>query len=228
MLTKEFSTALQPKSDEHGYIADASWKIERPVTIVNEDIEEEKWKVAVNTKKVNQGLKPLAGAKFEVWTNPECTGSSIDYLTSGSDGMTNTLVILVKEKEYPEKITLYCKETQAPDGYVPTDEIFSVTFYKKDFDALNPGLAENPELEVKYETKTFGPTEGIVNEEGETTPTPTPPDSGDSGPGVHVKKTSTANQEILDLDSYSLAGAEFSVTGDELFVSSVVRIYTGF
>ena len=214
LLTKEFSTALQPKSDEHGYIADASWKIERPVTIVNEESEGEKWKVAVNTKKVNQGLKPLAGAKFKVWTNPECTGSSIGSLTSGSDGMTNTLVISVKEKEYPEKITLYCKETQAPDGYVPTDEIFSVTFYKKDFDALNPGLAENPELEIKYETKTFGPTEGIVNEEGETTPTPTPPDSGDSGPGVHVKKTSTANQEILDLDSYSLAGAEFSVTGD--------------
>lgn len=169
-------------------------------------VNEEGWTVRVNAKKVNENLGPLAGAEFGVFKDTALK-DRVGTITSGADGMTDILSVGVPMNQ--DAITLYCQEKTAPDGYTLSNRIYNIEFTKAEYDKLV--AAGNTEGELK----TFGPADGIVNIKGKEPPKPTPtPPPGPEGAGVYVKKTSTAADEILDLDSYSLGGAVFSVTGD--------------
>ena len=165
------------------------------------------WILRVNAKKVSGRGDPLPGAKFGVYEEPDCSGKSLGTLTSGANGMTNELTVTVAEDK--EEITLYCKETSAPSGYEVSKEIGSLQFLKATHDKMKADT-NNPE-DFKGELKTFFPN-GLVN--NTPTPTPTPPQQKPGGAGVYVLKTSKASKDILDLDSYELDGAEFSLTPD--------------
>ena len=183
--------------------------------------EANRWSVQVNAKKVNKALKGLEGAVFEVYDNKECIGERLGKLTSGPDGITNTVQI----KDIPgstKEYTVYLKEVNAPQGYLPITEIFELTFTLDKYNELK-AASQDPD-NFLGELKTFGPPEGIVNEEGVVTPTPTPSKpsptptpgggTGSGSAGAYVVKTSTAADDIMDLDSYELGGAEFSLTPD--------------
>lgn len=169
-------------------------------------INDEGWKVRVNAKKVDGDKNGLAGAMFTVYGNESLSNESIlGTLESSADGTTNELSLGFNMNT--TEVTLYCQETTPPDGYIGTDEIFKVAFKKADYDKLKAQDAN-----TKGELKTFS-TE-IVNVSVTPTPTisvtPTPltPPSG----GLYVKKTSKAPKDIMDLKSYTLAGAEYRVT----------------
>lgn len=127
---------------------------------ITDDLPGDIWRVRLQTKKINGASQGLEGAVFSVYTDESCSDDSwVDDLISGPDGTTNILTV-DDIQATQEEITLYIKETEAPLGYTPTDEIFSVTFTKDKFDELKAAGDETGEL------KTFGPEGGIVNEEG--------------------------------------------------------------
>ena len=64
----------------------------------------------------------------------------------------------------------------------------------------------------RQELKQFGPKEGIVNNEGKISPTPTPITTPPTGAGLTVMKTSKTPDDMMALDSYTLEGAVFRVT----------------
>ena len=161
---------------------------------VNWPVGNDKWSVRVNAKKVNETQNGLSGAVFGVYADAGCSTPK-GNLTSGSGGRTNILTVDIPEEQ--DTVTLYCKEISAPGGYTPTNEVFSLTFTKTRYEELKEAG------DISGELQSFGPAGGIVNEKS-----PLP-----EGAGVFVKKTSTAADEILELDSYSLEGAEFVVSG---------------
>lgn len=181
-------------------------------------VNDQGWNVRVNAKKVKKDLSGLAGAVFGVYKDAACT-DAVGEITSESDGMTDILTVGVPMDQ--DTITLYCKEKTAPKGYLPISEVFSLTFTKAKYDELAAGGDASGELQ------TFGPADGIVNEEGKLTPTPTPPPETPSGAGAYVKKTSQAVDEILGLDSYSLGGAVFEVTSSKGFSGTLTTDETG-
>lgn len=180
------------------------------------------WTVRVHAKKVNQKGEGLEGAEFTVYTDKNMTDKSIvGTLTSDDNGDTNILSVGVDASK--SEITLYAKETCVPEYCEGTDEVFHATFKKTDYDALKKAGDKTGEL------KPFGPKTGIVNTETpppSVTPTPNPTPKVD-GPGVHVVKHSTAPSDMLDLNSYSLAGATFSVTSADGFNGTLTTDETG-
>lgn len=58
---------------------------------------------------------------------------------------------------------MYCREKEAPSGYSLTDEKFSITFKRADFEEL---YAKDPDTKGKLEY--FGKESGIPNEKGWT------------------------------------------------------------
>ena len=157
------------------------------------------WTVRVHLKKIDKRGRNLADAVFKVYSDEACTKVIGEDLTSGEDGMTNIVSIGVPNDT--SSITLWCKEYSAPKGYIPSSEKFTLTFDKKDYVAKDGG-----------ELKQFGPEEGIVNNEGKISPTPTPVTTPPTGAGLTVIKTSKTPDDMMALDSYTLEGAVFRVT----------------
>lgn len=186
----------------------------------------EGWTVRVQANKVNQTLDGLEGAEFTVYNDASCSDKSVvGKIKSGSDGLTDILSVGVDSNV--KTIKLYAKETAAPPNCTPVDDRFEVEFNKSDYDVLKEAGDKSGEL------KFFGPKSGIINEETPGTPTPTPPVETPTptppidGPGVHVVKHSTAPSDMLDLNSYSLAGATFSVTSPDGFSGTLTTDETG-
>ena len=113
---------------------------------------------------------------------PAWNGSSSDALLKLSDGTPSI----------PQG-RLRITEVEAPPGYRTDGESHTVSI----------GTGGNPELEKAWISENLV----ISNEEGseETEPAPLPEGSGS------ILKKSTAGDEILALDSYSLEGAQFAV-----------------
>lgn len=112
------------------------------------------WEVAFWAKKVDENGVPLAGAVFSVYTDKSCKSSScIETLTTKANGATSYGEFVIDAET--EQITLYCKETKAPSGYVLDDKVYEQTWTKK-------GYLVNMDSEIKQ----FGPETGIVNHEG--------------------------------------------------------------
>lgn len=179
------------------------------------------WTVRVHAKKVNQSYEGVAGAVFSVYTDASCTNSSkVGELTSDADGNTDVLSVGVSNDK--KEITLYAKETGVPKNCTGTNETFHVTFKKADYDELKKKGDSSGEL------KQFGDEKGIVNTQTtpppSITPTPTP---RIEGPGVHVVKHSTAPDDMMALNSYSLEGATFSVTSSDGFSGTLTTDASG-
>lgn len=121
--------------------------------IVNDD----GWRVNVFAKKVNPQGRALTGAEFGVYADKELF-NKVGTLTSGKDGITNTLTITRKTSE--NTVTLWCQEEKAPTGCVPVNAVHDVTFDKSDYDAI---VADTGNL--SGETKQFGQEKGIVNDD---------------------------------------------------------------
>lgn len=144
-------------------------------------VNEKGWQVRIQTKKINRDKTPLAGAVFTIYSDEACKDAdAITTITSGDDGMTDIAKILVPNSE--QEKTFYCKETKAPQGKIIKETIFPLTFKKADYTA--------PDGELK----TFGPKEGIINDEGWKV-------------RVNAKK--------VDGDKKGLAGAKFTVYDNE-------------
>ena len=172
------------------------------LTVIDPTLKD-KWKVRVNLKKVDENGKGLAGAKFYVWDNEQLKGTPKAILITTDDGTSNTATISFKNNI--ESVTLYCQEKEPPAGYNKSDAKYKVTFERKVFE-------DEKKKDEKYpgELKSFGPITGIVN--SKITPTPTPT-INKTGAGVHVKKVSTAADDIMALHGYTLAGAKFHIYG---------------
>lgn len=157
------------------------------------------WMLRYQTKKIAENGSPLKDAEFEVYTDKNCSEESlVGTLTSGEDGMTDILGMSVDESV--ESITIYCKETRAPEGYTLNAEVYPLTYTKKDYEKELEKDNEEGEL------KLFGPADGrgIVDK-------PIKPVT------VKIHKTSTAESDIFDLDGYTVEGAEFTIESDSGF-----------
>lgn len=116
-------------------------------------------------------------------------------------------------------ITLYCKEITPPEGYLASTDVVSLTFYKTDYDAL-----KKADKDTKGELKVFAEIRNITPTPTVTQPvTITPP--GDSG--LYLQKKSSAADDIMALESYTLEGAEFSVTSNRGFSGTLVTDKNG-
>lgn len=145
---------------------------------------DKKWTAQVKLKKIDENGKGLKGAIFGVYDNESCTGEPIGQLESEDNGETGILLI----DNIPwdnETYTVYCREKEAPSGYSLTDEKFSITFKRADFEEL---YAKDPDTKGKLEY--FGKESGIPNEKGWTV-------------RVNAKK--------IDNNKKGLADAEFTV-----------------
>lgn len=130
--------------------------------VIVDPFTEDRWKVQVNLKKVDQNGKRLEGAVFGVWDNEKCEGERKARLVSGKDGLSETKMVdglLWENKKY----ILYCKEIQAPDGYAlpENQKPYELTFERSKFEEL-----KKADPQTKGELKTFGPETGIPNDEG--------------------------------------------------------------
>ena len=163
----------------------------------------DRWKIQAKLKKINENGEGLSGAVFRVYDTEACDEDYIGTLETTANGESNILKldeIPADEKSY----TIYCKEVKAPDGYAVQDTIYPLTFEKTEFDKL---YKADPNTDG--ELKTFGPDEGISNPS--VTPPVTPPITPPTG-GLYIKKTSKAPDDIMNLKSYTLEGAEYKVT----------------
>lgn len=163
----------------------------------------EEWKVQVKLKKINENKEGLSGAVFRVYDTENCDEDPIGTLETTTNGESNILKI----DSIPEELTsytIYCKEIQAPNGYAVQDTIYQLTFEKSEYDKL---YKADPNTDG--ELKTFGPDEGISNPS--VTPPVTPPITPPTG-GLYIKKTSKAPDDIMNLKSYTLEGAEYRIT----------------
>lgn len=170
------------------------------------------WTVRMNAKKVDVNGKGLSGAEFTIYKVTGSDKQEVGKLTTGADGMTEEFSVGIDNKE--SKAKFLCVETKAPDGFIISTESasgYTLEFEKSDYEALHKA-----DKNTKGELKTFGPANGIEN------PTPTggitpPVTHPDGGAGLKVIKTSDASSDIMDLKSYTLANAEFTVTSNRGF-----------
>ncbi len=116
----------------------------------------EEWLLRYRVKKVDANGNPLAGAVFDIYDNEACTGDPIATLKTGSDGYT-PIKKIESISEDIKTYKLYCKEYQAPDGYVVSKTIYPLTWTFDKYKELKAGGDESGELQ------TFGGNSGIVN-----------------------------------------------------------------
>lgn len=172
------------------------------------------WTVRMNAKKVDVNGNGLPGAEFTIYKVTGSDKQEVGKLTTGADGMTEEFSAGIDNKE--SKAKFLCVETKAPDGFIISAESasgYTLEFEKSAYDALHKA-----DKNTKGELKTFGPANGIENPTptGGITPPATPPGGG-GGAGLKVIKTSDASSDIMDLKSYTLANAEFTVTSNRGF-----------
>lgn len=170
------------------------------------------WTVRMNAKKVDVNGNGLPGAEFTIYKVTGSDKQEVGKLTTGADGMTEEFSAGIDNKE--SKAKFLCIETKAPDGFIISAESasgYTLEFEKSAYDALYKA-----DKNTKGELKTFGPANGIENPTptGGITPPVTPPGGG---AGLKVIKTSDASSDIMDLKSYTLANAEFTVTSNRGF-----------
>ena len=70
----------------------------------------------------------LAGAEISIYSDADCT-DLLDTLTTGEDGYTDYYSTTFREGD---SVTLYFKETKAPNGFLINDEVRSITLDSED------------------------------------------------------------------------------------------------
>ena len=162
--------------------------------IVNDD----GWRVNVFAKKVNPQGRALAGAEFGVYTDKELA-NKVGTLTSGKDGVTNTLTVTCKTSE--NTVTLWCQEEKAPVGCTSIKAVYDITFDKSDYDTIVANTGS-----LSGETKQFGPEDGIANDD----------------PWKILFKA-----KKVDAEGAALEGATFAVYDDEECKNQITTLSSG-
>ena len=144
-----------------GYAEFGSKKLKMTVTWP-EPVAGDKWRVRVQAKKIDEGGKGLAGAKFDIYDNEKCIGEPLKTIVSKDDGMTN-IETIDDIPQTEETCDLWCLEVQAPKGYAILDRPIKLTFKLSDFKNLSAEEQKQGQLQI------FGLTDGgngIVNKKG--------------------------------------------------------------
>ena len=115
----------------------------------------EEWLLRYRVKKVDANGNPLANAIFNVYDDAGCT-NRVDRLITGSDGYTS-IGKIESISEDVKSYKLYCREVQAPTGYVVDKTVYSLTWTYEKYKALKSGGDDSGELQM------FGGDTGIVN-----------------------------------------------------------------
>lgn len=113
----------------------------------------------VQDKKIDEKNKPLKGAEFSIYKSQddaEAGENELDSYVTDEDGLTPLETMRLTNDV--SEITLYCRETAVPDGYILNDEVFTLTWKKADYDKLSDTDKKNGKLQW------FGSENGIVNE----------------------------------------------------------------
>ncbi|MCI9166462.1 MAG: hypothetical protein HFF64_10765 [Oscillospiraceae bacterium] len=122
---------------------------ESKVTFTNGTTITEKKPVYLKLKKIAAADKrPLSGAEFSVYSDPSCSGTPLAVMTTGSDGTASTSVPNIVEDG--GSVTLYVKETKAPEGCTPLASPFTVT-------------CKAPDNSTQAGAVQVGPASGIEN-----------------------------------------------------------------
>ncbi len=107
---------------------------ETEYTVTNTNVLYAVWTRAITFDfiKINKSNDALSGASFEVYDNAQCTGDPIAAATSDSDGKVSFLI--ERDNLTTGSYTYYFKETEAPENYKLSDEIFTVIITVVDLD----------------------------------------------------------------------------------------------
>ena len=157
--TRSIWTSYKKDSKGNYITTDYQLQMTNVQTIPNDEVDED-WRFRANVRKVDGNGSPLKNAVFGIWDDPKCDeGDSqrLATLTTGNDGLSQTYQS-EKINENTKSVTLYCKELVAPDGYVKSDKIYTLTFNKSKYDELKKADANTP-----GELQTFGGSAGIPN-----------------------------------------------------------------
>ena len=176
-------------------------------------INDDGWKVRVKAKKEDADGNPVPGAVFTIYDSEGCE-NEVGTITSGDDGWTEelTLTQLLSTKS----VTYYAKETTIPEGYSgDSEKVYHVTFTYEDYKKLSEKEQKVGELKIFNDGKPIINTTVTITPTPTETPTPSPTPTPPTGAGVHVRKISTASDDIMALNGYTLAGAKFHIYGGE-------------
>ena len=158
-ITRSIWTSYKKDSKGNYITTDCQLQMTNVQTVTNDEVNEF-WGLRANVRKVDGNGSPLKNAVFGIYANEQDAKNEeeeIVRLTTGADGLSQTYE-MTKINENVKSVTLYCKELVAPEGYIKSDKIYSLTFNKSKFDELKKADANTP-----GELQTFGGSAGIPN-----------------------------------------------------------------
>lgn len=136
------------------------------------------------TKVKKDKVTPLPGAVFKLYTDDTCT-TELKTATSGADGTVTF------DKLFPG--TYYMKEVQAPNGYVASNEVWTVDVTEGDETAKLKDSSGNPVTSIVNETP-----EEIINSSMTTSKTAKVKDWDQRTYDITINATSTSTSSIIE------------------------------
>lgn len=136
------------------------------------------------TKVKKDGKAPLPGAVFKLYTDDTCT-TELKTATSGADGTVTF------DKLFPG--TYYMKEVQAPNGYVASNEVWTVDVTEGDETAKLKNSSGNQVTSIVNETP-----EEIINSSMTTSKTAKVKDWDQRTYDITINATSTSTSPVIE------------------------------
>lgn len=136
------------------------------------------------TKVKKDGATPLPGAVFKLYTDDTCT-TELKTATSGADGTVTF------DKLFPG--TYYMKEVQAPNGYVASNEVWTVDVTEGNETATLKDSSNNTVTSIVNETP-----EEIINSNMTTSKTAKVKDWDQRTYDITINATSTSTSSIIE------------------------------
>lgn len=136
------------------------------------------------TKVEKDGATPLPGAVFKLYTDDTCT-TELKTATSGADGTVTF------DKLFPG--TYYMKEVQAPNGYVASNEVWTVDVTEGNETATLKDSSNNTVTSIVNETP-----EEIINSSMTTSKTAKVKDWDQRTYDITINATSTSISSIIE------------------------------
>lgn len=136
------------------------------------------------TKVKKDGNTPLPGAVFKLYTDDTCT-TELKMATSGADGTVTF------DKLFPG--TYYMKEVQAPNGYVASNEVWTVDVTEGNETATLKDSSNNTVTSIVNETP-----EEIINSSMTTSKTAKVKDWDQRTYDITINATSTSTSPVIE------------------------------
>lgn len=136
------------------------------------------------TKVKKDGNTPLPGAVFKLYTDNTCT-TELKTATSGADGTVTF------DKLFPG--TYYMKEVQAPNGYVASNEVWTVDVTEGNATATLKDSSNNTVTSIVNETP-----EEIINSSMTTSKTAKVKDWDQRTYDITINATSTSTSPVIE------------------------------